>query len=105
MTKHRQIGPPILLLVALSTSGVRAAEPPAGDVEFFHKQVQPLLTRHCFSCHGEQKQKGGLKLTARADLLEGGSRGPAAVVGEPDKSLLIQAVRHQDRLRMPPKAK
>ena len=35
-------------------------------------------------------------------MLKGGSSGPAVVAGEPDKSLLIKAVRHTGALHMPP---
>ena len=42
----------------------------------------------------------GLKLDSRESVLKGGSRGPAASAGNPDESLLVQAVRHES-LRMP----
>ena len=39
-------------------------------------------------------------------MLKGGDSGPAVVPGEPDKSLLIEAVRYQNAdLQMPPKGK
>ena len=46
----------------------------------------------CLKCHGDTKPKGGLRLTLRPVILKGGDTGPAVVSGEPDKSLLIQAV-------------
>jgi mono/diheme cytochrome c family protein len=72
-------------------------------VEFFEKAVRPLLAEKCFMCHGPEKQKAGLRLDARAALLEGGESGPAIVSGQPDQSLLIKAVRHSADLKMPPK--
>src|SRR5437763_11333422 len=77
------------------------AESPAYD--FFDKEVRPLLAEHCQTCHGDQKQKGGLKLTSRAAVLQGGESGPAAVPGQPEESLLIKAVRQTGDLKMPPK--
>ena len=42
----------------------------------------------------------GLRLDSRSAVLKGGSRGPAALAGQPDQSLLIRAVRHES-LQMP----
>lgn len=68
---------------------------------FFREQVQPILETHCFECHGFGNRKGGLQLTSRDNLLDGGDSGSAAVPGRPDDSLIIQAV-HYDGLEMPP---
>src|SRR5262249_18301741 len=49
------------------------------------------------------KLKGGLRLDSRDALLKGGDTGPVIVPGNPDKSLLITAVRYRDKdLQMPP---
>ena len=41
-------------------------------------------------------------MDSREAMLEGGTRGPALVPGDPQKSLLIQAVRQADpKLKMP----
>src|SRR2546426_4769591 len=44
---------------------------------------------------------GGLRLDSREGLLKGGESGPAIVPGDPDKSLMIQAIRQTDKLKMP----
>jgi hypothetical protein len=80
-----------------------------GDVDpadRFQERVFPLLQARCMSCHGPEKQKGGLRLDSRSALLKGGETGPAIVPGDPDRSLLLQAVRqtHAD-IKMPPKEK
>ncbi|HEV3167613.1 MAG TPA: PSD1 and planctomycete cytochrome C domain-containing protein, partial [Isosphaeraceae bacterium] len=60
----------------------------------------------CVNCHGNGKPGGKLKLTSRANLLKGGDSGPAAVIGKPEESLLVQAVRYDDpAVQMPPKGK
>ncbi len=65
---------------------------------------EDLLQARCVSCHGPEKQKGGLRLDSRASVLKGGETGPAVVPGDPEKSLLIRAVRHAaGDLKMPPK--
>jgi len=70
---------------------------------FFEKEVRPVLVERCASCHGAAKQSGGLRVDSRAAILEGGDLGPSVVPGDPDKSPLIQAIRHQGDNKMPPK--
>ncbi len=73
------------------------------EIDFFEKEVRPLLVQRCQSCHGADKAKGGLRLTSRAAVLEGGGTGPAALPGKPGDSLLVKAIRHTDSPKMPPK--
>ena len=99
-----------LLFAALSwlSVGLRAAEPTKSQLEFFENRIRPLLTDNCYSCHSHEatKLKGGLSLEFRELLLRGGETGPAIVPGDPEKSLLIKAVRYTDAdLQMPPKGK
>ncbi len=80
------------------------SELPAEHVAYFEAKVRPVLAEHCYECHSteEKKAKGGLLLDTRAALLEGGDSGPAIIPGDPDKSLLVKAVRHaDDDLKMP----
>jgi mono/diheme cytochrome c family protein len=84
-----------------------AALPMAADekADFFEMRVRPVLVKNCFSCHTASKM-GGLAMDSRDSLLKGGQSGPALRVGDPDNSLLIQAVRHAPgRLKMPPSGK
>ncbi len=80
-------------------------ESPPGDeaVSFFEKKVRPILVQHCYACHSaETKPAGGLRVDDRNGLLAGGNGGPAVVPGEPDKSLLLKRVRHENvKRRMP----
>ena len=89
-------------------SGVRLAAQTeeASHLDFFERRVRPLLSKHCFACHGAaiENPQGNLRLDQRAGLLEGGNRGPAIVPHRPDESLLIQAVRG-DPIQMPPGGK
>ena len=79
----------IMALIALS-----GLLPAAEDVDFFERQVRPLLVSKCQSCHGAQKQFAALRLDGREAILKGGLHGPAAVPGQPETSLLIKAVKH-----------
>ena len=90
----------VTLLLALS-----AQEAPltAEGSDFFEKKIRPLLVEQCLKCHGSATPKGGLRLDSRAGSLRGGLSGPAVVPGDPERSLLIQAVRRtSSELQMPP---
>jgi hypothetical protein len=69
---------------------------------FFETQVRPLLMERCSGCHGPSEQSGGLRVDLRAALLGGGERGAAIEPGQPSRSLLLQAVRREPGLEMPP---
>jgi hypothetical protein len=84
---------------------IHAADLPPDQVEFFETKIRPILADSCYKCHSEKegKSKGSLTLDTRDSLLKGGATGPALVGGDPDKSLLIQAIRYADEdLQMPP---
>ena len=97
----------ILSLASVSFSA-RADDPVAGkqaisdeDMRFFENKVRPLLAEKCWSCHGEAKQKGSLRLDSLEAMLQGGESGVALVPGKPDESLIIDAIRYQS-FEMPP---
>jgi hypothetical protein len=102
----------LLGLVGLVTPhSLRAAEGSAQPVatpqaaEFFEKKVRPVLAEHCFRCHGPKKQKAELRLDSRAAMLKGNDSGPAIVPGNPNRSMLIQAIRYNTTVKMPPPGK
>ncbi len=72
--------------------------------EFFEMRVRPVLAKNCFACHTASKM-GGLEMRSRESLLKGGKSGPAVTAGDPDHSLLIQAIRQQGELKMPPQGR
>ena len=75
-------------------------------MEFFEKRIRPVLSEQCYKCHSStsEKLKGGLLLDSREALMKGGDTGPAITPGEPEKSLLIEAVRWKNSdMQMPPK--
>lgn len=76
------------------------------EVAFFESRIRPLLLKHCYECHSAESNeiKGGLVLDVAAGLLQGGDSGPAIVAGEPDESLLVEAVRYES-FEMPPAGK
>src|SRR5215212_125040 len=86
----------------------RAASSKGDGEQLFKSTIQPIFIEHCHKCHSHQadKIKGGLVVDSLSGLLTGGDTGPAVVPGEPEKSLLIKAIRYTDEdLQMPPKGK
>ncbi|HWB13440.1 MAG TPA: DUF1553 domain-containing protein [Pirellulales bacterium] len=95
----------------LCTTTTRAATsehtaPTKQELDFFEKKIRPVLVRNCYECHSGdvKKAKGGFVLDTRMGLRKGGESGAALVPGQPDESLLIEAVRYEG-LEMPPNGK
>ena len=86
-----------LFLIAVSSAA-------AAPVDFV-RDVRPIFEQHCFDCHGEKKQKSGLRLDLKAAAFKGGdNHGIDIVSGEPSKSPLIQLITSTDEDEvMPPK--
>ncbi|HWE51141.1 MAG TPA: PSD1 and planctomycete cytochrome C domain-containing protein [Bryobacteraceae bacterium] len=79
----------------------QAPKTAAGTPEFFETKVRPVLANNCFGCH-TNSALGGLRLDSLDAMKKGGKRGTALVPGDPDKSLLITAIRQTDAaLKMP----
>jgi mono/diheme cytochrome c family protein len=93
---------------ALGPAAGRGPEEPApaagSDGEaLFAGTVEPLLAARCLGCHGPDAAEGGLRLDLRAGWAEGGDSGPAILPGEPERSLLVRAIRWEAPApQMPP---
>lgn len=59
------------------------AIPEDGSLSFV-RDIVPILENHCYRCHGEDKQKAGLRLDSAAAIQQAG----VVVPGDPDKSTL-----------------
>lgn len=94
-------------LVFLLPTALDAATPIAPQaLDDFEAKVRPLLIAKCYECHSLEagKSKGGLLLDSKAGLQKGGETGPALDAVIPEKSLLLAAIRwEQKELQMPPK--
>lgn len=69
--------------------------------------VEPILNAKCYSCHGDKKQKGKLRMDNKEYLLKGGEDGEIIIAGDADGSEMIKRlllpVDHKEH--MPPKQK
>ena len=70
-------------------------------LELFRTDVRKVMKNKCVSCHGGDATEGKLDLATQEGLLRGGERGPAAVIGRGDKSLLTRLIKHQQEPHMP----
>jgi hypothetical protein len=83
-------------LVFLAGFFVLSSSALAADPVDYLRDVKPILSQHCYSCHGPQKQKSGLRLDTIAAARKGGHSGPAIVPGKSAESLLIKALTTSD---------
>ena len=81
---------PLAVACALLCSTTQAADVPVA----FDREIRPILSNHCFQCHGpdEKARKGKLRLDVRDDALERG----AIVPGKPEASELLKRVHADD---------
>jgi hypothetical protein len=108
------IGASVALAAAFSILTVFAVAdqtlPETGTKLSFNRDIRPILSEHCFHCHGmdDKNRKGRLRLDERDAALKGGkSGGPAIVPGKPDQSALIKRITAHDaeEVMPPPRVK
>ena len=115
-SRRLSTGAVLTVILACRALAQESAAPPtkpsttpanAAGLTFFESKVRPILVERCYRCHGPDSGDGKAKL--RVDsleaLLKGGDSGPAIARGEPGRSLLILAVRHEGEVAMPPRKK
>src|SRR5215468_1502067 len=103
--RAKTIGLILLLVVTRNFAGL-AAEPTKAQLDFFESKVRPIFADNCYKCHSPAKGKikGGLELDWKGGWEKGGDSGASIVPGDPEKSLMIKAIRYTDPdLQMPPK--
>ncbi|MEN9733327.1 MAG: hypothetical protein RLZ45_1322, partial [Verrucomicrobiota bacterium] len=95
----------VLLVAAVAWAWLGALDLPAGSPgsSVRTRAALKVLQQECFACHGDAKRKGGLSLSSRESILQGGDEGPAGVPGKPDQSRLLTLVQPGADPHMPPK--
>src|ERR1043166_2738726 len=70
--------------------------PPASTAQgvTYAKDIKPIFEKSCIKCHGEEKQKGKLRLDSVAAVLKGGEDGQVIQPGKSAESLLVHNVAH-----------
>ncbi|MEQ1828627.1 MAG: DUF1549 domain-containing protein, partial [Pirellula sp.] len=100
----------VFLLVSVGVlyhvSAVRGQDSTGEDRIEFERDVKPLLSKNCWSCHGPEKNESGLRLDQRNAAMQGGDSGKSIVPGDSSKSKLIELVLSVDPDHMmPPEGK
>ncbi|MGE0760183.1 MAG: DUF1549 domain-containing protein, partial [Pirellulaceae bacterium] len=95
---------PVVLGLPLFTCWAPAAD--LNSTVDFNRDIRPLLSNHCFACHGPDKNKreADLRLDTREGLLGAEGMSGAVTPGRPDDSELVRRVESTDAdTRMPPR--
>lgn len=81
--------------------------PNVQEANIYADVVQPIFQTRCYSCHGEKKQKGKLRMDSPEALLKGGKNGEVIAPAKGDESELIKRLLlpQEDEHHMPPKGK
>ncbi|MFN8006463.1 MAG: PSD1 and planctomycete cytochrome C domain-containing protein [Terriglobia bacterium] len=103
----------VLPLLLLCVGGYKAQTqlaakpdlPPAATQKIdFKRDVQPILSSRCLSCHGPQMQMSGLRLDSRQHALDGGNSGAVIKPADSAGSKLIRLVAGADEGKVMPPA-
>lgn len=99
----------IFVCAYVASSGIAAGQDDNSftqqQLDNFENKVRPILVRRCNECHAEGESEGGLSLRSRKSMIAGGETGPAVIPGDPENSLLVQALHYDDVYQMPPDSK
>ena len=97
----------MLLMAPVFVVSAGAAEIEPAQLDFFEKKIRPVLAKNCYMCHSAEAKTrmGGLSLDTKQGMRNGGQRGHAVVPGDVDAGVLMAALRHEGKLKMPPMGK
>jgi mono/diheme cytochrome c family protein len=90
---------------ALAASSLPLAAQTPEQLEMFEKSVRPVFAQNCQTCHNAKLKSGGLDLSSAEGLKEAASGGFFGTAAEPDKSLILEALGYEGRVKMPPPGK
>src|SRR5258708_34238012 len=92
-----------LLLGLFLAFGDTKLPPSANRKVDYDKDIRPILSQQCYTCHGEEAQQSGLRLDLRQNALRVGDYGPVILPGTSAESSLIRRMVNGDGgLQMPP---
>ena len=89
------------ILILLALPAALAAAPSTENAPVFEKDVLPIFSTYCYTCHGKSSPELGLDLRTAASVLRGGFNGPVIEKGSPEESRLYLKV---SKKQMPPPA-
>ncbi|MEO1527532.1 MAG: PSD1 and planctomycete cytochrome C domain-containing protein [Planctomycetota bacterium] len=95
----------IALSLAFPAASMQVSEAAESDAKVdFQKEIQPILAKRCFACHGPDEAEGGLSFASQESAFaETDSGGHAFVAGDSDASVVLERITSEDEFdRMPP---
>jgi Protein of unknown function (DUF1549)/Protein of unknown function (DUF1553)/Planctomycete cytochrome C len=75
------------------------------QLEYFEKNIRPVLVSSCQPCHNAKSKASGLDLSSAAGFFTGGAGGPIIAKDQPESSRLLVMVGYEDSIKMPPTGK
>ena len=94
------------LISFLSAAILLTAGTSSAEASIYSEVVAPILDARCVQCHGEEKEKGKLRLDSFEGIIKGGSEAEDGniVAGDPEKSHMMERVHYplDDDEHMPP---
>lgn len=81
------------MISAVLLAMLAAGAPPE---RYFDQKVAPILVKRCLPCHNKDLNNAGLSFQDPATLQH------VIVPGKPDESRLIETLRHEGQVQMPP---
>jgi len=97
----------VLVLVLLALTSYFSGSVSAAETVDFNREVRPILSNYCFTCHGpdEAERQADLRLDTKRGAFEDLGGYAAIVPGKPDESELVYRLTAEDPdERMPPES-
>src|SRR5687768_3257027 len=85
----------------VSLSRGASAQAPATKITY-DDNIRAIFKEHCFACHAQERNKGGLTLDTYPKVMAGGSSGEVILTGDVENSRLYALVSHKEKPEMPP---
>src|SRR5687767_8323951 len=83
---------PVVPLLTLLTLAFSAGAQLSPDEARLSAEARGVLAHQCTKCHGQQKQKGELRLDTKAFAMKGGENGVVIVPGKAAESELLKRI-------------
>jgi hypothetical protein len=99
-----RLGAGVLLSTALAMAQT-AVQQSAAQIDYFEKNVRPILVTNCQMCHNSKAKTSQLDLTSAAGFLAGGASGAIFSKDHPEDSRILKAIGYEESLKMPPMGK
>lgn len=99
VNETRWSGAACVCLLAFGATARSNDSQPASSAIQFERDIVPIVSKYCLSCHSASESEGGLDLSRRSSWIKGGDSGAALVPGDPSASYFLDRI-HADE--MPP---